>query len=137
MWRISKAKSIINKYKWEGTNYLSGEDDWKKLEKKNPIIALNVLYSKKINIFLVYISKNNSNHEKQIIFKFFYDSKQWRMALSCSKIFICVIRRNNTKTQWWLLSFVVWTVFIPWERKKRTNLNCIKKYVKLKIFVVL
>ena len=30
-------------------------------------MALNVLYAKKENIYLVYVSKHNSNREKQVI----------------------------------------------------------------------
>ena len=36
-------------------------DDWKKFEKNNVTIALNVLYAKKENIYPPYASKHNSN----------------------------------------------------------------------------
>ena len=39
-------KPFINKYDWKGMNYLSGKHDWKKIEKNNLEIALNVLYVK-------------------------------------------------------------------------------------------
>ena len=45
--RIPKSKSFINKYNWKEINYPSRKDDWKKCEKNNPIIALNVMYDKK------------------------------------------------------------------------------------------
>ena len=50
-WRNSKIfwknnKLFINKYDWEGTNFLSEKDDWKQFEKNNGTIALNVLYAK-------------------------------------------------------------------------------------------
>ena len=32
--RITKIKPFINKYNWEGVNFLSEKDDWKKFEKK-------------------------------------------------------------------------------------------------------
>ena len=35
------------KYNWEGINFPSEKDDWKKNEKNNRIIDLNVLYAKK------------------------------------------------------------------------------------------
>ena len=44
---ISKNKLFINKYNWEGINFLSEKDDWKKLEKNNVIIALIFLDLKK------------------------------------------------------------------------------------------
>ena len=66
--RITKIKSFINRYKWEGRNFLSEKDDWKKFEKNNVTIALNVLYAKKENIYPIYVSKYNSNREQQVIF---------------------------------------------------------------------
>ena len=36
--RITKIKPFKIKYNWEGTNFPSGKDDWKKSEKKNVII---------------------------------------------------------------------------------------------------
>ena len=44
-----------------------------------------------------------------------------------------IIKRNNIKK--YLVIFVVWIVFIRLEQK--TNVNHIKKYAKIKIFVML
>ena len=50
--RITKIKPFINKYNWEGINFPSQKHDWKKFEKNNVTIALNVLYAiKEKNIF--------------------------------------------------------------------------------------
>ena len=65
--RITKIKPFINKYKWQEINFPSESDDWKKLENNNVTIALNVLYGKKEKIYPPYVSKNNSNCEKQVI----------------------------------------------------------------------
>ena len=40
----------------------------KNLRKNNVTIVLNVLYAKKEKSYPVYVSKNNPNREKQIIF---------------------------------------------------------------------
>ena len=77
--RITKIDPFINKYKWEGINFPSEKDDWEKIEKNNIAIVLNVLYAKKEKICPAYVSKNNSNREKQVIF--FNDSK-WRRVRS-------------------------------------------------------
>ena len=53
---ITKIKLFINRYEWEGINFLSEKDDWKRLEKNNVAIALNVLYARK-KIYLAYGSK--------------------------------------------------------------------------------
>ena len=39
-------KLFINKYNWKGINFPSEKDDWKKVEKNNVTIALNVLHAK-------------------------------------------------------------------------------------------
>ena len=66
--RVSNIKPFINKYHWHGIKYLPKIDDWKTFEKNNPTISLNVLYIKEMEICLTYVSKVNSNCEKQIIF---------------------------------------------------------------------
>ena len=43
---MTKIKSFIGRYNWEGINYPSEKDDWKKYEKNNLAIVLNVLYAK-------------------------------------------------------------------------------------------
>ena len=65
--RITKIKSLINKYNWEGIYFLSEKDNWKKFEKNNVTIAHNVLHAKMENLYPAYISKHNSYRVKQII----------------------------------------------------------------------
>ena len=60
-------KLFINKCKRKGINYPSKIDDWKTFEKNNPTIAFNILYVKEKEICPAYISKINSNCEKQLI----------------------------------------------------------------------
>ena len=64
---ITKIKPFINKYNWEGINFPSQKDDWRKFEKNNVTISLNVLYAKQEKIYPAYVSKHNSNREKQVI----------------------------------------------------------------------
>ena len=45
--RIINIKSFINKYNWEGINYPSKKEDWKKFEKNNVTVAINVCILKK------------------------------------------------------------------------------------------
>ena len=44
--RIKKIKPFINKYNCEGINIPSEKDDWKKFQRNNVTIAVNVLYAK-------------------------------------------------------------------------------------------
>ena len=48
--RITKIKPFINKNNWEGINYPSEKDDWKKFEKNNVTIALNFLYDRRLHL---------------------------------------------------------------------------------------
>ena len=53
-------KPFIDKYNWEQIIYPSEKDDWKKIEKNNVAVAKEKMYP-------AYVSKYNSNHEKQVI----------------------------------------------------------------------
>ena len=45
--RITKVKLFRKKYKWEGNHFPSEKDDWKKFEKNNVTIALNIFMQNK------------------------------------------------------------------------------------------
>ena len=52
--RITNIKFFINKCNWEGINYLSEKDDWKKFQENNQITGLvcqNVFYAKNEKIY--------------------------------------------------------------------------------------
>ena len=40
--RVTKITRFINRYNWEGINFPSEKYDWKKFEKSNVAVALNV-----------------------------------------------------------------------------------------------
>ena len=65
---ITKFKTFINKYNWEGINFTSEKNDWKKTEKNSVTMVLNVLHSKKEKIYPPYISKDNLNCKKSFSF---------------------------------------------------------------------
>ena len=75
--RITKIKLFVNKYNWEGINFLSEKDDWKQFEKNNVAIDLNVLYVKKEKTYPAYVSKYNSNCEKQVILLMTSNGEKW------------------------------------------------------------
>ena len=75
--QITKTKPFISKYNWEGINFPSEKDDWKKFEKNNVKIALNVLYAKKEKMYPAYVSKSNSNREKEVILLMIPSGKGW------------------------------------------------------------
>ena len=63
---MTKIKLFIDEYNWEEINFPSEKDDWKKFEKNNITITLNVLYAKK-KLYSAYVSKYDPNHEKRVI----------------------------------------------------------------------
>ena len=67
--RISKLKPYINKYNWERIEFPAGPKEWKKFERNNKIIALNILFiqhnTEKIRI--AYRSEYNNKDKKQVI----------------------------------------------------------------------
>ena len=150
----TKIKPIINKYKKEGINHPSEKDDWEKYEKDNLINALHVLYAKKekcilsvLQVILLIIPNGERWHYlavkklsalwRGIMSKHcgdFYcvNSKRRRIELSCRKKISTLWRGITSKDQ---CDSFVWIAFIFSQQK--TNINHIKKYVKIKDFVTL
>ena len=63
----SNIRTFVNKYtSSKEIKYPSKIDGWKTLEENNPIIALNVLYIKDLEICSTYLSKFISDCKKQI-----------------------------------------------------------------------
>ena len=77
--RISKLKSYINKYNWEGIEFLAEPKDWIKCERNNKTIDLNILFipHSKETISVVYRSEYNHKRKKQVILLMITDGKKW------------------------------------------------------------
>ena len=65
--RISKLKLYINKYNWEGIDFPAEPKEWKKFERNNKTIALNILFiphnTKTIKV--AYRSEHNNKKKTQ------------------------------------------------------------------------
>ena len=76
--RISNIKPFIDQYNWEGIDFPSGIKDWKKFEKNNKTITLNILYvpfnTNRIN--LAYKSKYNRKRKNQVVLLMITNGKQ-------------------------------------------------------------
>ena len=76
--RISKLKPYINKYNWEGIDFPAGPKEWKKFERNNKTIALNILFiphnTKTIKV--AYRSERNNKRKKQVILLMITDGKK-------------------------------------------------------------
>ena len=76
--KISKLKTYINEYNWEGIEFPEGPKDWKKFERNNKTIDLNTLFMKQNTetISVVYRSEYNNKHKTQVILLMTTDGKK-------------------------------------------------------------
>ena len=77
--RISNTKPFIDQYNQEGIDFPTGIKDWKKFERSNKTIALNILSiphnPKTIN--LAYKSKYNRKRENQVVLLMITNGEKW------------------------------------------------------------
>ena len=77
--RISNIKPFIDQYNWEGIDFTSGIKDWKKFERNNKTIALNILYippnTKAIN--LACKSKYDYKRKSQVVLLMITNGEKW------------------------------------------------------------
>ena len=90
--RPTKNKLFINRCNFKEIDFSSETDDWKKIDKNNVTIALNVLYAKNENTYNAYVSKHNSNREKSVILLMFRNGEEWHYL--AVKKNISYIKRN-------------------------------------------
>ena len=84
--RISNIKPFIDQYNWEGIEFPAGIKDWKKFERNNKTIALNILFiphnEKTIN--LANESKYSRKRKTQVLLLMITNGEQWHyIALKC------------------------------------------------------
>ena len=138
--RASNIKPFINKYNWEGTNYPSKIDNVKTFRKNNPTISLNILYSKEKEICPAYISKIDSNCKRQIILLMFpNEEKEGPEAKSKGRWHYLALKRLSTL--WRGITSKHHSDFYCLNclhsLKQKVNLNFMKKYLKVKIYLEL
>ena len=96
--RISNIMPFISQYNWEGIEFPAGIKDWKRFERNNKTIALNILFvphnEKTIN--LAYKSKYNRKRENQVVLLMITNGEKWHyIALKSGRTddgFNCPIR---------------------------------------------
>ena len=89
--RITKIEPFINKYSWGGISVPSKKDDWKKIEKNNVTIALNVLHARKEKMYPPYVSKHNSNCENKVILLIIPNRETWHYLICIN---FCAVKEN-------------------------------------------
>ena len=98
--RISKLKSYINQYNWKDIKFPSDKEDWKKFEKNNKEIAVNVLFvpHNKKEIELAHTLKCNYKLKKQVILLMITDkNNRWHYLTvkTLTALFRGITSRNN------------------------------------------
>ena len=77
--RISNIRPHIDQYNWEGIEFPAGIKDWKRFERNNKTIALNILFvphnEKTINIACK--SKCNRKRKNQVTLLMIANGEQW------------------------------------------------------------
>ena len=77
--RISNIEPFIDQYNWEGIEFPAGIIDWKRFERNNKRIALNILFvphnEKTIN--LAYKSKYNRQRKNHVVLLMITNGKKW------------------------------------------------------------
>ena len=77
--RISKIKPFVDQYNWKDIDFPPRIKEWKKFERNNKTIALNILSiphnAKTIN--LAYKSKYNHKRENQVVLLMITNDEQW------------------------------------------------------------
>ena len=77
--RMSKIKSYIIKYNWEGIEFPTGPKDWKIFEQNNKTNALNILFvpHNTETIRVAYRSEYNHKRKNQVNFLMITDGTKW------------------------------------------------------------
>ena len=77
--RISNLKLYISDYNWHGLEFPAKIKDWKKIEKSNESIALNILFvpNDTKDIRLAYKSEYNGKLKEKVILLMIGDSGKW------------------------------------------------------------
>ena len=73
-----KNRPHIDKYNWEDINFPTGLDEYKKFEKNDGDVGLNILYAplNEKEISLVYKSKYNRKRKNQVVLLMVTDDEQ-------------------------------------------------------------
>ena len=114
-------------YNWEGIRYPSKLDDWKRFEKNNPAIALNILCTKEKEICPACISNINSTREQQIILLMIQNKRKegWHcLAVKNLSALLRGIRSKHHADFYWLIFFHSFRT----ENKLKSHQKVCKKY---------
>ena len=128
--RISKLKPYINKYNWEGINFPAGPKDWKKFERNNKAIALNISFIQHSTdtIRVAYRSEYNNKRKKQVILLMITDGKKQHYLAVIYLSALLQGKSSNHHEHFYCLNW-----FNSYTTK--INLKNMKKYVIITIAV--
>ena len=104
--RISKIKPFISQYEWKNINFPANLKDWKKFERDNKTITLNIFfvpYNTK-QIRLAYKSKYNYKRDNQVILLMIADGEKWHYLVVKSLSALLIGITSNNKGDFYCLN---------------------------------
>ena len=104
--RISKLKPSINTYNWKGIDFPAGPKDWKKFERINKKVALNILFipGNTETVRVAYRSEYNNNRKKQVILLMITDGKKWHYLAVTNLSALLQGKSSNHKEDFYCLN---------------------------------
>ena len=119
--RIVNIIPFMDKYNWEHIDFPAGIRDWKKIEKNNETIALNILQvpHEEKNIIHVYKSKYNHSCKNQVVLLMITDGEKWHYTALTSEQTEKYLDANN---------------LYGWPMCKKLTVNGFKWVTKLDTF---
>ena len=93
--RISKIRPYISQYNWKDIDFPLHQKDWKKFEKNNKTIALNMLFVpyNKETVKLACKLEYNHKHQNQVILLMITDGNKWHYLAARN---LSALLRNKT-----------------------------------------
>ena len=78
--RVSKLRPYISYYNWSGIYFPVDLTDWKKFEKNNKSVALNIFFvpNDRKDIRLAYKSEYNGKRKNKVILLMIDDGEKWQ-----------------------------------------------------------
>ena len=124
--RISKLKPFINNYNWKDIEFPSNAKDYKKFEKNNNTIALNILYApfNTRQIRPSYISKHNHKRDNLLMITSNSKNRHYLAIKGISKLLRRITSNHNGGF------YCLYCLHV--DRAKK-NLESIKEYAKIMI----
>ena len=132
--RISNIKPFIYQYKWNGVEFPSHSEDWKKFEQNNTTIARNILFApyNTKQIKQAYISKYNHKRHNQVIMLMIINGKKCHyLAVKKLSVLLKGITSNHNRDFYCLYCLHSCRTKETLKKHEKICINYVYCYVKM------